>query len=97
MTYIWQTPEGHKNIMIYFLVINLIGVIYMFWDKKKAQKGKWRIPENTLLLIALIGGSIGAILGMKVFRHKTKHWKFKILVPLFFILQVALALYLYLK
>ena len=84
-------------ILIYLLIINLVA-FYLYWnDKRRAKKGRWRIPENTLLLIALIGGSVGALLGMKVFRHKTKHWKFKILVPLFLILQIALAVYLYLK
>ena len=76
MRYIWQTPEGHKNIIIYFIVINFIGLIYMFWDKKKAQKGKWRIPENTLFFIAFLGGSIGTLVGMYKFRHKTKKMKF---------------------
>ena len=84
-------------ILIYLLFINLVAFYLYGNDKRRAKKGRWRIPENTLLLIALIGGSIGALLGMKVFRHKTKHWKFKILVPLFLILQVALAVYLYLK
>ena len=84
-------------ILIYLLIINLVA-FYLYWnDKRRAKKGRWRIPENTLLLLALIGGSIGALFGMKVFRHKTKHWKFKILVPLFLILQIALAVYLYLK
>ena len=84
-------------ILIYILLINLIA-FYFYWnDKRRAKINKWRIPENTLLLIALIGGSIGALLGMKVFRHKTKHWKFKILVPLFLILQIVLAVYLYMK
>ena len=84
-------------ILIYLLIINLVAFYLYGNDKRRAKKGRWRIPENTLLLIALIGGSIGALLGMKVFRHKTKHWKFKILVPLFLILQIALAVYLYLK
>ena len=84
-------------ILIYILLINLIA-FYFYWnDKRRAKKNKWRIPENSLLLIALLGGSIGALLGMKVFRHKTKHWKFKILVPLFLILQIVLAVYLYMK
>ena len=84
-------------VLIYLLIVNLVA-FYLYWnDKRRAKKGRWRIPENTLLLIALLGGSIGALLGMKVFRHKTKHWKFKILVPLFLILQIALAVYLYLK
>ena len=76
-------------ILIYILLINLIA-FYFYWnDKRRAKINKWRIPENTLLLIALIGGSIGALLGMKVFRHKTKHWKFKICVPLSIILHIA--------
>lgn len=84
-------------ILIYLLIINLV-TFYLYWnDKRRAKKGKWRIPENTLLLVAFIGGSVGAMLGMKVFRHKTKHWKFKILVPLFLILQIILAIYLYIK
>lgn len=84
-------------ILIYLLIINLIA-FYLYWnDKRRAKKGRWRIPENTLLLVALIGGSVGALLGMKVFRHKTKHWKFKILVPFFLILQIAVAVYISLK
>lgn len=94
MRYIWQTPEGHKNIIIYFIVINFIGLIYMFWDKKKAQKGKWRIPENTLFLIAFLGGSIGTLVGMYKFRHKTKKMKFIIGFPTILILQMILLIYL---
>ena len=94
MRYVWQTPEGHKNIFIYFIIINLIGVLYMFWDKKKAQKGKWRIPENTLFLIAFLGGSIGTLFGMYKFRHKTKKMKFIIGFPTILILQVILFIYL---
>ena len=82
---------------IYLLIINLIA-FYLYWnDKRRAKKGKWRIPENTLLMIALIGGSVGALLGMKLFRHKTKHWKFKILVPMFLVIQITIAVYLWLK
>ena len=79
----------------YLLIINLVA-FYLYWnDKRRAKKQKWRIPENTLLMIALIGGSVGALLGMQVFHHKTKHWKFKILVPLFLIIQIMLGIYLY--
>ena len=86
--------ESMKEYMIaYVLIINLI-TFYFYWnDKQKAKKGKWRIPENTLLLLAFAGGSIGAMLAMKLFRHKTKHWKFRILVPLFFVLQIFLVGY----
>jgi len=94
MRYIWQNSEENKNIIIYFIVINLIGLIYMFLDKKKAQKGKWRIPENTLFLIALLGGSVGTLVGMYKFRHKTKKIKFIIGFPTIFILQLILLIYL---
>ena len=83
-----------KYLLIYLLVINLIGFFLMFLDKQKAKKGKWRIPEKTLFLAALIGGSLGTTFGMNVFRHKTKHWYFKFGMPAILILQIALSLYL---
>lgn len=70
-------------ILIYLIAINIIAFVMYGNDKRKARKNKWRTPESTLLIIALIGGAYGAWGGMKVFRHKTKHRKFKILVPLF--------------
>ncbi len=81
-------------VSIVVLLMNLIAFAAYGIDKRKARMDKWRIPELTLLLLAFLGGSIGALLGMRVFHHKTKHWKFKILVPLFLILQVALAVWL---
>ena len=83
-----------KYLLLYLLLINLIGFLAMFLDKQKAKKGKWRIPESTLLLLAVLGGSIGAWLGMRVWRHKTQHKKFKYGIPVIFILQVALCFYL---
>ena len=76
------------------LLINIVVFAAYGIDKRKAQKGKWRIPESTLLLLAVLGGALGALLGMRTFHHKTKHWKFKILVPLFLALQIALAVWL---
>lgn len=64
--------------MIYLISINLIGFILMFIDKRKAISNKWRIKENTLLLISLIGGCFGILLGMNIFKHKTKKLKFKL-------------------
>ncbi|ABX40941.1 protein of unknown function DUF1294 [Lachnoclostridium phytofermentans ISDg] len=61
-------------------------------DKKKAKAREWRIRERTLFLIAFIGGSLGSLLGMKVFHHKTKHKNFQILIPLFLILQITLGI-----
>ena len=79
-----------ETIMLSYLVlINLAAFVMFGADKWKAIRDQWRIPEKVLLLAALCGGSIGAFAGMQVFRHKTKHWKFKILVPLFFLMQVT--------
>ena len=65
----------------------------MFLDKQKAKRGKWRIPEKTLFLLAVIGGSLGTTLGMHMFRHKTKHWYFKFGMPMILIVQIILILY----
>lgn len=62
----------------------------MFIDKQKAKRHKWRISENTLILISILGGSIGSIIGMQLFRHKTKHIKFKLGLPIILIMQIIL-------
>lgn len=77
----------------YLVIINLIGFISMYIDKRKAKKHKWRISENTLILIAFIGGSVGSLIGMHLFRHKTKHIKFYIGIPLILLLQMLFILY----
>ena len=76
--------------IIYLLVINIIGYAIMGIDKKKAIRGAWRISEASLFFTAAIGGSIGCILGMKHFRHKTKHWYFKYGMPAILIVQILL-------
>ena len=73
----------------YLVLINLVAFIVFGVDKQKARSHKWRIPEKTLFLLAIIGGSIGAIAGMYTFRHKTRHWYFVIGMPLILILQLA--------
>lgn len=75
------------------LLLNLISLILYVRDKKKAQRGAWRTPEATLLTSAFLFGGVGAMIGMYVFRHKTKHMKFRILVPFFFFLQLAFLLF----
>ena len=85
--------EFYKIILIYLLIINFIGFCAMFLDKRKAKKGKWRIPEKTLFLFAFLGGSLGTTLGMRMFRHKTKHWYFKFGMPLILIVQIGLFVY----
>ena len=84
----------HVIIIYYLLVINAVAFIVYGIDKLKARKGRWRIPEATLLLLAIVGGSIGAWLGMKAWHHKTMHRKFQYGLPVIFLLQLALAVYL---
>lgn len=81
-----------KNVILYIIIINLIGFLAMLIDKNKAERGAWRIPENTLLWITILGGSIGTITGMYVFRHKTKKAKFTIGFPAILILEIVLAI-----
>lgn len=83
-----------KNFIIYLIIINIIGFFIMWIDKRKAKKGKWRIPENTLFLITLLGGGVGTISGMYTFRHKTKKLKFTIGMPAILILEIILFIYL---
>ena len=84
-----------KYIVIYLIVINLITFFAMCLDKWKAKKGKWRIPENTLLLLVLLGGGIGGISGMYIFRHKTQKAKFVIGFPAILICEIFLIALLY--
>ena len=76
--------------IIYFLVINIITFVLYGVDKRRAIKDKWRIPEATLIGLAALGGGIGALLGMITWHHKTKKWKFRILVPAFIIVWIAI-------
>lgn len=80
----------YTAIRTYLILINALSFLLMLADKQKAKRGAWRIPEATLMGIAAIGGSIGAIAGMYLFRHKTKHPKFFIGLPLILIGQIAL-------
>lgn len=86
-----------RYFLIYLLIINFIGFLAMFLDKQKAKKDKWRIPEKTLFLLAVLGGSLGTTLGMNVFRHKTKHWYFVLGMPLILILQLLAYIFLKVK
>lgn len=85
-----------KLILLYLLIVNAVSFLLMLADKQKAKKNLWRIPESTLLLSAAIGGSIGSLAGMYTFRHKTKHLKFTLGVPVILVLQMA-AVFLFLR
>ena len=83
-------PSFTRILLIYLVIINLIAFLLMAMDKSRARKHQWRIPEKTLFLSAILGGSIGAIAGMYTFHHKTKHWYFVIGMPAILIVQIAL-------
>ena len=82
-----------RNMITYFLAINIIGFLIMFIDKQKAKRGAWRIPEKTLFIITALGGGIGTTAGMYVFRHKTQKLQFVIGLPFITILEIILAIY----
>ena len=87
----------HSYLAYYLLAINVVTFIVYGIDKYKAKKAKWRIPEATLLLLAVLGGSIGAWMGMKVWHHKTMHKKFKYGIPAILLIQIALMAYLHMN
>ena len=76
------------KILIYLLVVNVITFLMMGYDKHEAKKGNWRVSEKTLFTLVVLGGSIGGILGMFTFRHKTKKWYFRFGFPIILILQI---------
>ena len=86
-----------EYIIIALLLINLTGLAIVALDKHKARKKKWRIPEKTFFLIALLGASPGVFAGMLLFRHKTRHWYFMIGIPLILLLQIAAVCFVLLK
>lgn len=96
MLYIVETI-GIKYIIIYFVIINLIGFLAMGIDKYKAKKNYWRIPEGTLMMLAVLGGGIGTISGIYIFRHKTKKMKFTVGMPTILISEIAIIVYLFIK
>ena len=80
-------------ILVYLIIINAAAFLLMLIDKQKAKRSAWRIPEATLMGVAALGGSIGAIAGMYVFRHKTRHVKFFLGLPAILIVQIALVIW----
>ena len=79
----------------YLLLINAAGFLIMLMDKRKAMKNRWRIPERTMIATAILGGSLGIYAGMQLFRHKTKHAKFYIGVPLILAMQILISVFLF--
>ena len=85
----------YKALITYLVAINLLGIIVTVADKKKSIKGKYRIPELDLWLIALLGGSLGTYIAMKIVRHKTKHKNFMIGIPIIIIIQLVTSILAY--
>ena len=90
-------PTVTQCLLWYLAAVNVVTFTVYGIDKRKARRGAWRIPEKTLFLLQLLGGSVGALLGMKVFRHKTKHWYFVWGIPIILLAQTALAAWLWLR
>lgn len=87
-------PEGCGAwLTAYVLVLNFIAILLMGLDKRRSRRGAWRIPERTLFLVAFLGGSPGAIFGMLFFRHKTRHLRFMLGLPMVLIVQAALLIW----
>ena len=86
-----------KLLLIYITLVSVITFIVFGIDKLKAKKSWWRIPESTLMILAIIGGSIGALFGMYVFHHKTLHKKFTIGIPMILILQIAVTAFIFIR
>ena len=84
-----------KLLYLYLLLVNAAAFLLMLIDKVKARKNRWRIPERTLLTVAALGGSLGAVLGMNLYRHKTKHPKFSIGLPCILAVHIVLLVLLY--
>ncbi|WP_296771794.1 DUF1294 domain-containing protein [Selenomonas sp.] len=85
----------HSLMYWYLFVINIVVLVVYGGDKLFAKLDKWRVPEKFLLLLALLGGSVGALLAMQIFRHKTRHFKFRYGVPVILLLQIAGVAYLH--
>ena len=84
-----------KWVLAWVLVLSLADFLLMGVDKRRARRGAWRVPEKTFFLVAVLGGSPGAILGMRLFHHKTRHWYFKGGLPAILIAQLALGIWLF--
>ncbi|WP_235372325.1 DUF1294 domain-containing protein [Pseudoflavonifractor phocaeensis] len=85
-----MSKELWQLLGLYLLLVNLAAFLVMGADKRRAKRGTWRISEKALFLPALLGGALGGVLGMRTFRHKTKHWYFRFGFPLLLVLQAVL-------
>ena len=92
-----SSMELHEIVLQYLAIINVIAIVVYGCDKLCAIQHRWRVPEKTLFLLSILGGSVGTWAGMYAFRHKTKHWYFVIGMPAILFIQIALVIYLNLR
>lgn len=86
-----------KYLLVYLIIINALTLLFMLVDKVKAKRNLWRIPERTLLSLCALGGSLGGLLGMKLFRHKTLHLRFSIGIPVMLAVHVVILIFLVIR
>lgn len=86
-----------KYVLIYFAIVNILGALINCIDKIKAKNNAWRIPEATLWIFGIIGGALGSYITMKAIRHKTKHKKFMIGMPILIVINIAILVYIFIK
>ena len=89
--------DPRRFLILWLTAWSLVLFFAMGADKRRAARGRWRVPEKRLFLLALLGGACGGWLGMRVFRHKTRHWYFAVVFPVLALLQTALCVWLYVK
>ena len=92
---IWAAVGSPAAVLRWLALVNLLSFYLMWADKRRAQRGRWRVREITFFVFAALGGSLGAILGMWTFRHKTKHWYFVVGMPLILLAEAALGWWAY--
>ena len=86
-----------KYLLVYLIIVNALTLLFMLVDKVKAKRNLWRIPERTLLSLCALGGSLGGLLGMKLFRHKTLHLRFSIGIPVMLAVHVVILVFLVIR
>ena len=86
-----------KYLLVYLIIVNALTLLFMLVDKVKAKRNLWRIPERTLLSLCALGGSLGGLLGMKLFRHKTLHLRFSIGIPVMLAVHVVILIFLVIR
>ena len=92
ITKLFGVPLPAAILILYLIIMNIVGFFAMAIDKAKARKRKWRVREKTLITISAIGGSIGCLIGMDLFRHKTNHKKFYVGIPVILLAQIVVAI-----